>query len=178
MKLDFNVIVPAAKAGDQKARDQLMENFYAWSITQAKLVVRDMEAAKDVAVGFWEWLFTGGGLDEFDPAKGAFYPWMEMHIRFRAKDAARQKETKLVYYSDVADPDDFSNFTGQVGAMQDLETIASKLRSATQKDVFWRMIEGATAEDIAQELGLSEKRIANVISEVRELIRATVREDS
>lgn len=173
MKLDFNVIVPAATAGDKKARDVLMERFYAWSVTQAKGIVGDSEVAKDVAVGFWEWLYTGGGLNEFDPKKGAFYPWMGMHIRSRARDTARQKTTPLVFGNE-AEPDDYAeDVTAQVSALQDLESIAAKLRSGTQKDVFWRMLDGATPDDIAQELNLSTQRVRNVIVEIRELIRAT-----
>src|SRR5688572_30207324 len=125
MKLDFSNIVPLATAGNQKARDELMAGFYAWSVIQAKNHVKDAELAKDVAVDFWEWLFTKGGLKEYDPAKGAFYPWMEMHIKFRAKDAARQKSTQLTYVSEVAEPNDHEqDFTARLGAMQDLETIA------------------------------------------------------
>lgn len=177
MKLDFDVIVPAAKAGDKPARDKLMEAFYGWSVTQAKTVIRDSDAAKDVAVDFWSWLFSEGGLNQFDPAKGNFYSWMQVCIKRRAKDAAKRRKPDVAYFSEVNDTEDFTpGEDSLLSGLQDLQAIADQLRNPTQKDVFWRMIEGATVEDIAQELGLSEKRVQNAIGEVRELIRATIGE--
>lgn len=173
MKLDFSVVIPAARAGDKAARDQLMAHFYAWSVTQARAIIRDSETAKDVALGFWEWLFTKGGIEQYDPAKGAFYPWMVVCLRRRARDTAEKKALPVVYYSEVSDSGDFSpDLFSQLSALQDLEAVAGKLRGATEKDVFWRMIEGATAQDIAEELGLSPKRVRNVIGEIRALIRS------
>lgn len=175
MKLNFDVVVPAAKAGDKPARDKLMEAFYGWSVTQARSVIRDSDAAKDVAVGFWAWLFTEGGLDRFDPAKGSFYSWMEVCIKRRAKDASMQRKPNVVYYGEMNDPEDFTPGEDlKLSGIQDLQSIEDQLRSTMQKDVFRRMLDGASATDIAQELGLSPKRVQNVIGEVREFIRATI----
>lgn len=171
MKIDFNTVVPAARAGDKAAQDKLMEAFYGWSVTQARFIIRDSEMAKDVAVGFWTWLFTEGGLEKFNSAKGSFYSWMGVCIKRRAKDAAKQRKPDVMYFSEVQNPDSWNDSTS---GSQDLQAVAAKLRSPMQKDVFWRMIEGASAIDIAQELGLSPKRVQNIIGEVRELIRATI----
>ena len=177
MKIDFNVVVPAAQAGDKAAQNKLMEAFYAWSVTQAKSVIHDSETAKDVAVAFWTWLFTEGGLEKFDPTKGSFYSWMGVCIKRRAKDTHERRKPNLVYGhgGDGSRGDDsVSDFTEQLSAIEDLQSVAEKLRSAVQKDVFWRLIEGASAADIAQELDLSPKRVQNVIGEVRGIIRATI----
>ena len=175
MTIDFKTVVPAAQAGDKAAQDALMKDFYAWSVFVAKTIARDPELAKDIAVAFWAWLFTEGGVLEYDPAKGAFFSWMEMRIKYRVKDAVKSQSPKLVYFSEVNDPEAFDpDPTDRLSALQDLEAIAAKLRGPTQKEVFWRLIEGATPKEIADECGISEKRARNVIGEVRELIRATI----
>jgi len=194
-RFDFKTIVPAAQAGDKAARDKLMAEFYAWSIVQATRTLRNREDAENVAVSFWEWLYTKNGIDQFDPAKGPFYPWMAMRIRYQAFDSLKKKKVRLVYGSVVNDPACFDPIPdaytpeelpkgsssspdplAQLIARQELESVASKLRSPTQKEVFWRMIDGATPQDIAEELGLSLSRIRNVMGEVRVLIRATLGE--
>src|SRR3990172_1139030 len=95
--IDFKTVVPAAQAGDKAAQNLLMEKFYAWSVTVARNVVRDSEIAKDVAVDFWTWMFTGKGILEYDSAKGAFYSWMEMRLKYRALDAMKKQQPKLAY---------------------------------------------------------------------------------
>ena len=176
MTIDFKTVVPAAQAGDKAAQDTLMVAFYAWSVTQARTVVHDAERAKDIAVGFWAWLFTEGGVLGYDPAKGAFYPWMEKQIHYRALKAVKQKQPPVVYYSEVSDPNSWSaDPTNKVGALEDLEVIADKLRG-TQKDVFWLLLEGETVEAIAEACGVSEKRARNLIGQVREAIRAQIGE--
>ena len=174
--IDFTVIVPALQAGDKAAWDKLMVAFYAWSVTQAKSVVRDAEQAKDIAVEFWAWLRTDG-VKGFDPAKGSFYNWMASQLRYRALDATKRQKPKVAYYSCVSDPNSFDpeavdpDPVLQLSAMQDLNAIAAGLKPA-QRDVFWLLLEGATVEDIAADCGVSEKRARNMIGEVREAIRA------
>jgi len=170
MSIDFKIVVPAAQAGDKAAQDLLMEKFYAWSVTQAKTVARDPEQAKDIAVDFWTWMFTGGGIKEYDPEKGAFYSWMEMRIKYKAQDAMKKQKPKLAYYSEVSDPNSWSaDPSGRLGAMQDLETIANGL-TPKQRDVFYRLLEGTTPKEIAEECGMSEKRANDLVRQVREAI--------
>ena len=64
-----------------------------------------------------------------------------------------------------------------MSALQDAEEVARKLRTAQHKDVFWRLIEGATASEIADELDISVKRARNLISEVRAVIAEQLREE-
>lgn len=173
MKLNFEVLIPAVQAGDKAARDELMEAFYAWSITRVKIIVRDPERAKDVAVGFWEWLFAGGVL-EYSAEKGAFYPWMARRIKYRALDAVKQKQTPVMYYSDVNDPTSFEpDPSTRVGALQDVDEIADKLKGV-QRDVFWLLLEGTGIDEIAEACGVSEKRARNLIGQVRAVIREQI----
>jgi len=166
--VDFKTVVPALQAGEKAAWDALMTKFYAWSVTQVKQTVRDPERAKDIAVDFWAWLRMG--VLEFDPAQGSFYNWMASKLKYRALDAAKQKAPRVVYHSQVNDPDSFDP-TLQVGAMQDLNAIADRLKP-TQQEVFWLLLEGATVEDIATSGGVSKKRAQNLIGEVRGAITA------
>jgi len=169
--IDFKTIVPAAQRGDKAAWDKLMTGFYAWSVTQARHIARDSEQAKDIALGFWEWMRTQNGIRDYDPAKGSFYTWMGAQLRYRALDAMKVQKPRLVY-SEANDPDSFEPDpeTG-VMAMQDLNVIADKL-GPTQRDVFWLLLEGETVEAIASALEVSEKRARNLIGEVRAAITA------
>lgn len=170
-KVDFDILVPAAQAGNKAAQDALMASFYAWSVSEARRVVRDTERAKDIAVDFWSWLFKDKGVLEYDAARGAFYPWMAAQLRYRALAALGEKQPKVVYYSEVSDPNTWSPDPAvRVGALQDLEAVAADLKSGQHKDVFWRLIEGVTPQEIADELGISIKRARNLIGEVRAVI--------
>ena len=176
MTIDFKTAVPAAQAGEKAAQDALMTGFYAWSVTHAKQYVRDSEMAKDVAVEFWAWMFAGG-IKDYDPEKGAFFPWMANKLRYRALDEGRKGRPQVMYYSEVNDPrtGDMDPTAGSVAidlakAQADLETVAAQLTTAQQKEVFWRLIEGATPAEIADEIGVSVKRAQNLIGEVRAVI--------
>lgn len=172
--IDFKTVVPAAQRGDKAAWDTLMAGFYAWSVTQAGRIARDSEQAKDIALGFWEWMKDGKGIQDYDPAKGSFYTWMTAQLRFRALDAVKLQKTKVVYYSEVGDPDSFDpDPADRIMALQDLNAIADKLEP-TQQTVFWMLLEGETAEDIATALEVSEKRARNLIGEVRAVISAQI----
>ena len=169
--VDFKTVVPAAQAGDKAARDALMESFYAWSVTQARQVVHEAEAAKNVAVDFWTWLFTDGGIGEYDAEKGAFYPWMAAQIRHLALAATKKGRPKINYYNEVPDYE-VANMDAaeRIGALRDLEEIANNLPSGQHKDVYWRLVEGATAKEIAEELGLSAPRVRKLVKDVRDAI--------
>ena len=172
--IDFKTVVPAAQAGDKAAQNLLMEKFYAWSVTVARGTIRDPEQAKDIAVDFWTWMFTGKGILEYDSAKGAFYSWMEMRLKYRALDAMKKQQPKLVYYSEVQNPDSWDvDPASQLGAMQDLQAIAEGLKP-TQRDVFWLLLEGETPAGIAGQCGVTEKRARQLIGQVREAIRKKI----
>ena len=169
--LDFKTVVPAAQAGDKTARDALMTAFYAWSVTQAREVVHEAEAAKNVAVDFWTWLFAEGGVLEYDPEKGAFYPWMAAQIRHIALAAAKKGRPKINYHAEPpAYEEQNADFTARIGALRDLEEIALTLPSAPHKDVYWRLIEGATPREIEEETGLSAPRVRKLVRDVRAAI--------
>lgn len=171
--VDFKVLLPAVRAGDKAARDKLMESFYAWSVSQVKRIVREPELAKNIALDFWDWFFTKGGVLAYDPQKGAFYPWMEARLSFRAYDALKKQQPTLIYNSEVNDPTSFDpDPIFRIQALQDLDRIANALHSADQKEVFWRLLEGATAAEIAEECDVSIKRARNLIGQVRATIRA------
>ena len=171
MNLDFQTVVPAAQAGDKTARDALMTAFYAWSVTQAREVVHEAEAAKNVAVDFWTWLYAEGGVLEYDAEKGAFYPWMAAQIRHIALAAAKKGRPKINYYNDVPDYDtSLEDAAGRIGALQDLEEIASTLPSGQHRDVYWRLVEGTTPKEIGEELGLSPQRVRKLVKDVRDAI--------
>ena len=166
-KISFAQVVPAAQAGNKAARDTLMAAFYAKTVTIAKAIVRDSEAAKDVALGFWEWLYAEDGIAQ---VRDAFYPWMEKVVRSRALAAAEKRQPKVMYYSEVQDPDTWSaDPAEQVGAMQDMQVIAGKL-PPVQQDVFWMLMEGATLTQIAGECEISERQARRIIDQVRDAI--------
>ena len=167
MNIDFKIVIPKAQAGDKAARDTLMAAFYAKTVTIAKSVVRDSEAAKDVALGFWEWLYAEDGIAQ---VREAFYPWMEKVVRSRALAAAQKRQPKVMYYSEVQDPDSWSSDPAdKVGAVQDLQVIAAKLNQA-QQDVFWLLLEGETPAEIAEQCEITERHARRLIDQVREVI--------
>jgi DNA-directed RNA polymerase specialized sigma24 family protein len=179
-QIDFKTAVPAAQAGDKAAQDILMSAFYAWSVSEVRRIVRDSERAKDIAVDFWTWMFREKGVLEYDAAKGAFYPWMTNALRYRALERTKQ-EPKLIYTSEVNNPESWDTApdpSERLSALQDLEAVAKAMRSAQHKDVFWRLIEGATADEIALEIGVSVKRARNLIGEVRAVIQAHIGADN
>src|SRR3990167_1832172 len=151
MKLDLTAVVAAAKAGDKKARDVLMSRFYAWSVTQAKRVLGDTDDACNVAVDFWEWLYSKDGFDHFEPAgvKGDFFAWMGLCIKRRAKDASIKRKPKVVYSSTLNDPGNFEEDPlARLSAIEDVESVANTLRSPVQKEIFWRLLQGVTVADM------------------------------
>jgi RNA polymerase sigma factor (sigma-70 family) len=176
-KLDFDTIIPAAQQGDKGARDQLMLHFYAWSITQARRIIRDSETAKNVALGFWIWLFNGDGLSKYDPEKGSFYTWMRVCIEHRAVDELRRNHRKEPQ-EPVRATTDLPELSDPVRSWEIKKAIADKLRSPTHKDVFELLMNGASATEIAEELNLSEKRVRNVIGELRAQIREVTNGDA
>ena len=176
MSVDFKTVIPAAQAGDKSAQNSLMEHFYKWSIAQVTPYVRDIERASDLAVEFWAELFDGG-IKEYDERKGAFLTWASNRLRSRAIDSTRKGRPKVVYYSEISDPTAWdADPADRLSGMQDLETVAGKLRTAQHKDVFWRLVEGATASEIADELDVSVKRARNLVSEVRAVITEQIGE--
>ena len=175
-QIDFKTVIPAAQAGDKAAQDALMVAFYPWSITQVTPYIRDLERASDVAVEFWADLFAGD-LKHFDADKGAFLTWAANRLRSRAIDATRKGRPQVMYTSEVNDPTRFdADPADRMSAIQDLEAVAAKLRTPQHKEVFWRLIEGATAEEIAEEIGVSTKRARNLIGEVRAVITEQIDE--
>ena len=168
--VDFKTVIPAAQAGDKAAQDALMAAFYKWSITQVTPYVRDLDDASGIAVEFWADLFAGD-IRLYDERKGAFLTWAANRLRSRAIDATRKGKPQVVYYSEVSDPTRWDvDPADRMSALQDLEAVAGKLRTPQHKEVFWRLIEGATAKEIAEEIGLSVKRARNLVGEVRAVI--------
>ena len=175
-QIDFKIIIPAAQAGSKAAQDALMAAFYKWSIAQVTPYVRDLDDASGIAVEFWADLFAGD-INRYDERKGAFLTWAGNNLRNRALNATHKRKP-TVYYTDStrlaaeidADPAD------RLSAMQDLEQVAQALRTPQHKEVFWRLIEGATAEEIAEEIGVSTKRARNLIGEVRAVITEQIDE--
>lgn len=177
MNVDFDTLVPAAQAGDKAAQDALMTAFYAWSAQEVRRVVRDSERAKDVAVEFWAWLFAEKGICTYDSTRGKFFPWMANQLRYRAFAAANIPQPRVAYYSELSDPESWDvapDPVQQLSALQDLEAVAKAMKSAQHKDVFWRLIEGATPKEIAEELDISVKRARNLIGEVRAVIQKQI----
>ena len=176
MSVDFKTVIPAAQAGDKAAQDALMAGFYKWSIAQITPYVRDIERASNIAVEFWAELFEGS-IREYDERKGAFLTWAANRLRSRAIDSTRKGRPKVVYYSEVSDPTAWDvDPADRLSALQDLEAVAGKLRTAQHKEVFWRLVEGATAREIADELDISVKRARNLVSEVRAVITEQIGE--
>lgn len=94
--VDFKTVIPRARAGDLAAHNELMAAFYAWTVSEAKKVVRDSELAKDVAVDFWAWLRKKrGGLRTYKGDGALFFSWMRKGIALRAKAALRVEKRKL-----------------------------------------------------------------------------------
>lgn len=168
--VDFKTVIPAAQAGDKAAQDALMGAFYKWSITQVTLYVRDLDDASTIAVEFWADLFAGD-INAYDERKGAFLTWAANRLRSRAIDSTRKGRPNVVYYSEVSDPTRWDvDPADRMSGVQDLEAVAAKLRTPQHKEVFWRLIEGATAEEIADEIGVSTKRARNLVGQVRAVI--------
>ena len=175
--VDFKTTVPAAQAGDKAAQDTLMAALYGWSVSCVKTYVRDEDNARDIAVEFWADLFAGD-IRHYDERKGTFLTWATDVLRNRAIDATRKGRPQVVYYSEVSDPTRWDpDPADRMSAVQDLETVAGKLRTPQHKEVFWRLIEGATAEEIAEEIGVSTKRARNLTGEVRAVITEQLGDD-
>ena len=169
MKVDFAVTVPAAAAGNKAARDELMAAFYAWSVTQAGMVLSDTEQARDVAVDFWTWLFTDNGIQDYDPKRSSFYTWMAMQLKYRARTAAsRRPSASVVYQAEVNDPRSFDpDPNSGIIAEAALKEIAQNLPSDTHRDVLRLMMAGNSIGEIARLGQFSEKRAANLVGEIR-----------
>lgn len=172
MKFNFKTDFPSLKSGDKQAFNNLMTDFYAWSIKEACKTFhpRDRERAEDTALAFWEQL--PGKLEQFDPQKSKFLSWAATCIRNLAINAIADKPQPDVHYwsdterveADEPDP------TLRLDALEDVTAISDALPKRKQQ-VFWRLLEGATVDEIAEEMGVSESRARNIIGHIRRIIR-------
>jgi len=188
-QLDFNEVIPQAQRGNKVAHDRLMLAFYAWSITQVGEIIRDPEAAKNVALEFWTWLRAGGIKDCRTPE--TFYTWMMTVIRNMAITRARKKQPKIVYglnttphggagytHKDSREHRTHPNntdgvkpsFTDESDLRHDLAVIARRLKPIDQK-VLNLLLDRATPQQIADECGFTLKSAQNRISRIRKKIR-------
>lgn len=169
MNLDFKTVVPAAQAGDKAARDKLMAEFYAWSVTQARRFVRNSEASKNVAVSFWEWMYTKGGIAKYD-ATVPLLTWMTSQIRKLASRETRKGRPTIMYCEEVRDERVESDRLTHLEAAEDLRALADTLPTYRHREVYWRLVEGATPKEIGEELGLNAPRVRKLVKDVRDAI--------
>jgi RNA polymerase sigma factor (sigma-70 family) len=174
-KFNFKTDFPALVAGDKAAFNNLMQDFYGWSINQAKETIRyDTERAHDVALSFWEQLPKT--VQTFDGNKGAFLTWAAACIRNLAVNELENQRPKL-YSSDLIQSSPVEDDpTLRMDALQDFDAIVECLQPQEQ-DVFWRLIEGVSVEELAEELGVSEKRTRNLVAQVRRVIRGQMEDE-
>ena len=174
MKFDFQKDMAALKAGDRSVFNLLMEDYYYWSVKQARTVIFDLERAKDAALTFWEQLPTK--LKQYDDGDSSFVAWMQACVVNCARDFARQQQPNLRYYSDTeriySVNEDKNTPLAQLIAYENMNAIEKALRSAQQKKVFWLLMREVSPKEIAEECDLSLSRTRNIISEIRKIITA------
>jgi RNA polymerase sigma factor (sigma-70 family) len=176
MKFDFQKDMAALKAGDRAAFNRLMECYYNWSITQARSVVHDPEQARNVALSFWEQLSSK--VQHYDEARMSFLAWAEQCIKNLARNTLRDNQQPRVAYT--SEPEDVrsdeTNPMYQLLAHLDYRLIEAKLKGERHKAVFWLLLQGATAGEIAEECDIAESRARALIAEVRAVIQEQLEE--
>ena len=175
-KFNFKTDFDALKAGDKTAFNNLMEDFYGWSINEAKKTVQyDTERAHDVAVTFWEKLPEA--IQRFDTNRASFLTWASTCIRNLAVNEIARNPRPAVYYgSEIEQNSDIDDPTLQLEALQDFDVVTSQLTPG-QLDVFWRLVEGATKEEIIEELGTTDAAVRKTLERIRRVIRGQIEEE-
>lgn len=167
--IDFENTAAALKAGDRQAWRELMGRFYGWSVALTKKIVRDPEQAANVALDFWERLPVD--IRAYNPGQGSLYTWMTRCLTNRAINSARKKRVAVSYRRETPEEDHaVTTPESQLSALQDIDAIAARLPPLLQQ-VFWRLLEGATEAELADELGIAPKRVGRLIGQVRRVIR-------
>lgn len=174
MKFRFKTDFPALKAGDKLAFNNLMEDFYAWSCDQARFTIRDSERSKDVALTFWETL--SDTIQSFDPKKASFQAWASVCIKNLAIKEITRARKPVVYYGNEENDPSIDDPMLRLEALQDFDAVVERLKPGQEQDVFWRLVEGVSTEEIAEELGVSVKRARNIVGKVRDAIKTQLEE--
>lgn len=168
--MDFETIVPAAQAGDQKARDELMEGFYGWTVSQARLYVNDFERSANIAVLVWERLLTENRLAQYDPAKGSFFGWLKAIIANAAVDELRKAAPEEVPDEHIEDAPGAAPLTEDF-FRDGQDAIRAALTKQERRAFDVILDEGADISAIARVLDIDHGNAQRLLSRVRSKAR-------
>lgn len=172
-KLDFKVVVPAAQAGDKAAQDAIMENFYGWSILQARQIARDEERAADAAVDFWDRMLRQGGIRAYD-GRVPFLTWLRVRLRSHTIDWLRKHRQPTVYSYGNSPVDDTVAYEPDPADELIADEWWKRLRerlSDREYDVLSATAAGCTAVKLAHAFGCSTQHVYDVLSAARAKVR-------
>jgi RNA polymerase sigma-70 factor, ECF subfamily len=95
-------LVEALRAGDEAAFAALVERYHAGFVRVARMYVRDLAVAEEVAQETW--LAVLGAIDRFE-ARSSLKTWLYRILTNRAKTRG-QRESRSVPFSSIGDPDE------------------------------------------------------------------------
>jgi RNA polymerase sigma factor (sigma-70 family) len=168
--MDFETIVPAAQAGDQKARDELMKGFYGWTVSQARLYVNDFDTAANIAVLVWERLLTENRLAQYDPAKGSFFGWLKAIVANAAVDELRRPTLDETPDAHIEDAPGSAPLT-EAFFREGQDAIRAALTKQERRAFDVILDEGADAAAIAWVMDVSPANAWQLLSRVRSKAR-------
>ena len=179
---DEDELIRAARGGDRRAFDDLVERKRERVVRTAFQITGDWEDAKDVAQGVFLRLFKV--LSRFDPGR-KFDTWIYRITVNAAIDVLRERGPKGMIQPlpdvstlAVADPSPGAERALDLAELQAAFLRLASLLPPKQRAVFvLREIEGRPTDEIARVLDITESTVRNHLLQARRSLRAGLERD-
>lgn len=161
-----------ALSGDRAAFDDLIAAHQARAVSYAASILRDQDAARDVAQDAFvrAWSSIGG----FDPRK-SFAAWLHTIVRNLAIDRTRQRrrpESLDDHAEDLVAVDDTATAYAGLRAREAIGSSLDALSPEHYTVMVLREVEGCSYEEIAERTGVPIGTVMSRIHHARERMKA------
>lgn len=148
------------QSGDPDALWALFDRYGGLVFAIAKRILRDEAAAEDAMQQIF--LDVYRGIQRFDPAKGAFKPWLLMFTYQRTFNSRRSQIAKGILEAVSLDSEQMQDCivsTQQTGSLAEnrilVEQVLKRLQPRQRRTIELIYYEGLTAEEVAMRTGES-----------------------
>lgn len=167
---DIQTLVAGCRQNDRKAQERLYKQYYrALGAICMRYTKNEQDAIELLNDGFLK-IFKN--IDQYDPAKGALYTWMNKIITNCCIDFLRKQQE--VYFSPVEEHSEevhLDNRALQLMDAQELLLLVRQLPPATQLVFNLHVIEGYPHKEIAEMLNMREGTSKWHVNEARKQLQ-------
>jgi len=177
MKVDFGTVIPAVQAGDKDAQDALMRGFYAWTVGHCRRTVGDPDLAADIAVAYWDWLLTKGGIQRYHGEIPAF-TWLRQQLRDLMRDYLRNRHAPPIEFrADIEDAEGGDSPEALASAAE-LSRLVEAALDPEDAMIYRGLLEGLEVVEIARAIGRPRESTGVRISRLRAKVRGILGDDA